>query len=1115
MSDNGFDLGNARGYVEIDSSGVKRGMDEARRHWDAGLSSMLSGVDRIGGAMQSLGTQMTAIGAPFAAGMGVAVKSAIDFDESMTNVGAILGKTRDEMTQLNAEILEIGAASRAGPQGAADAFAEIAGGVADASIHMAILNSAVATAEAGNANLQGVTAALVSTMNSYSFAAEDAGMASDVLTQTVGMGVGSMDELAAALPQVTGLAKSTGVAFDDLGAMMALLSTRGNSFGQSATQIRAIMVAMLNPNEKMKKAFEEIGVASGQAAIEQYGLAGALKLLNEESPTFQANMAGTLGSVEALNGSIALMSDGTEEFIGQFTDGLEGATDAARELQNASPAAAMDRLMSRFAALKIELGTALIPVLVQAVDALLPLMDLFTAWVQTNPELVAGAGALVGAMVTMGPVLIGAGALLSALVSPVGLLITAVGALGVAWQQNFLGIRDTIEPVLAGISHSVNRFSKHLAQYGLDEAFRAIFGKGDVIENMESHLEGSLVMMGLSRDRAIAIVEGLWSAVLRVREAYVWLIDGLQTVGGVAQRTFTNMRKGVTDFASTTVGAFKDAWKAVGSYNDILSEGGSVVDGLIGSAEGAARNFLLAFGILDSSNWMAFRDRFEGTLYGIYDRVVWFIDTVRPLFTEFVELARNLISKIDFGKVFNIARDVMAFTSPMGIAIKTLGAFGVDFKKVFEDIVGAVTRFLGAINDGGGLFDGLRAAFGDTAFLDAFESGFNSIVDFVTNTAIPALQQVYAWFTQTALPAIVAFVETTVLPAIQGFFTYLADGWEMVRPPLEMLYNWFVNEALPAISNLITQSVIPAIEVFVGVLVSIWETVAPHLLNMYNWFVNEALPGILNFITTTVIPGVQWFIDTLKNIWIAVEPVIVGLIDWFLTNGWPVVEGIISTGSDIVNGFINVLKDIWTAVEPFVNKLLDWFQTSGWPAIEGILDAGKKIIQGVIDTFVKIWESIKTPLGEFQTGVQKIFSWIKDNVIQPVIDTINGIASSIEQALISVGLLKKDMTDVNAIASNALTGDGTGISYGGVTAPGFDTGGFTGFGPPGAIAGFVHAEEYVIPAQGVPVLRENGSRSAMEFGPGAVVIHANSYEQGRAAADGFTQRMDELRRSRG
>lgn len=1010
MSDNGFDLGNARGYVEIDSSGVKRGMDEARRHWDAGLSSMLSGVDRIGGAMQSLGTQMTAIGAPFAAGMGVAVKSAIDFDESMTNVGAILGKTRDEMTQLNAEILEVGAASRAGPQGAADAFAEIAGGVADASIHMAILNSAVATAEAGNANLQGVTAALVSTMNSYSFAAEDAGMASDVLTQTVGMGVGSMDELAAALPQVTGLAKSTGVAFDDLGAMMALLSTRGNSFGQSATQIRAIMVAMLNPNEKMRKAFEEIGVASGQAAIEQYGLAGALKLLNEESPTFQANMAGTLGSVEALNGSIALMSDGTEEFIGQFTDGLEGATDAARALQNASPAAAMDRLMSRFAALKIELGKALIPVLVQAVDALLPLMDLFTAWVQTNPELVAGAGALVGAMVTMGPVLIGAGALLSALVSPVGLLITAVGALGVAWQQNFMGIRDTIEPVLAGIEHLLSYSLAYVRDFGLQEALLGVFGQGSIDETMQSTLEGALFTMGLSRDRAIAIVEGLWSAVLRVRDGFTWLVD-----------------------------------------------------------------------------------------------------TLRPLFAEI----GKLLSKIDFGKAFNIARDVMAFTSPLGIATKALGAFGVDFKKVFEDIIGAVTRFLGAINDGGGLFDGLRAAFGDTAFLDTFESGFNSVVDFVTNTAIPALQQVYAWFTQTALPAIVAFVETTVLPAIQGFFTYLADGWEMVRPPLEMLYNWFVNEALPAISNLITQSVIPAIEVFVGVLVSIWETVAPHLLNMYNWFVNEALPGILNFITTTVIPGVQWFIDTLKNIWIAVEPVIVGLIDWFLTNGWPVIEGIISTGSDLVNGFINVLKDIWTAVEPFVNKLLDWFQTSGWPAIEGILDAGKGIIQGVIDTFVKIWESIKTPLGEFQTGVQKIFSWIKDNVIQPVIDTINGIASSIEQALISVGLLKKDMTDVNAIASNALTGDGTGISYGGVTAPGFDTGGFTGFGPPGAIAGFVHAEEYVIPAQGVPVLRENGSRSAMEFGPGAVVIHANSYEQGRAAADGFTQRMDELRRSRG
>jgi len=1006
-----YDLGNARGYVEIDPSGVKQGMDEARRHWDAGLSSMLTGVENLGRSMQTIGAQMTAIAAPFAAGMGVAIKGALDFDESMTNVGAVLGKTRDEMTLLTAEVLAIGEASRAGPQAAANAFYDIVGGVADASTHMAILNASIATAEAGNAELGGVTKALISVMNSYAFEAKQAAFASDVLTRTVGVGVGTMDELASALPLVSGLANSTGVSFDQLGAMMSLLSTKGNTFSQSATQIRAIMVAMLNPNAKMKQAFEEIGVASGQAAIEQYGLAGALALLNEKSPTFQANMAGTLGSIEALNGSIALTSEGATEFLGNFSNGLEGATDAARELQNASPAAAMDKLMSKFAALRIELGTALVPVLIRTVDAFVPILERVTEWVKVNPKLVAAVGAMVGGMVSAGPVIAGVGTALTMLVSPVGAVIAAIGALGTAWHKNLWGIRDTTTQVFDAIGHVVGIFRTDLKNLGLGEAFAGIFGKGSTIEGMESTLEGALTAMGMSRDTAIKIVDSLWAAIQRVREGFAWLMD-----------------------------------------------------------------------------------------------------TLRPLFDEI----GTLIGNIDFGQLFNIARDVLAFTNPIGIATKVLGAFGVDFKKVFEDIVGAATRFLAAINGGGGLFDGLRAAFGDSSFLDGFESGFNAVVDFVTNTVLPALESLYNWFVSEALPAIVSFVETTVLPAIQGFFDFLAQVWEITRPGLETLYNWFVNEALPAISNFITQTVVPAVQAFIGTLQSIWDVVAPHLLNIYNWFVTEALPAILNFITTTVIPGVQWFIDTLKNIWLAVEPIIVGLVDWFLTNGWPVIQGIIDIAVGIVNGFIDTLKNIWITVEPFVTSLLNWFQTSGWPVIESILNTGKGIIQGVIDVFVSIWNTVKQPLEDLKKGVGDIFNWIGQNIIQPVIDLIKSIVTEVDKAVSAIlGLNNMDGEKVGSAISDRVMNPIGGSKYGG---GGFASGGFTGYGPADAVAGFVHANEYVIPAQGVPVLRERSGREdegGMTFQAGAVVIHANSYEQGRAAADGFEQRLEQLRRSRG
>lgn len=1009
---NDFDLGNARGYVEIDPSGVKRGMEQAKEHFDLGLSSMLGGLQQLGGSLQTIGSQMTVLGAPFAAGMGLAIKSAVDFDESMTNVGAVLGKSREEMAGLTAEILEIGAASRDGPQAATEAFYDIVGGVADATTHMAILNSAIATAEAGNAGLGGVTSALISIMNSYGYEAEQAAFASDVLTRTVGVGVGTMDQLAAALPTVAGLANSVGVSFDDLGAMMGQLSTKGNTFAASATQIRAIMVAMLNPNERMKKALAEVGVESGKAAIEQYGLAGALELLNKESPTFIENMAGTLGSVEALNGAISLTSDGASEFLEDFSDGLEGATDAARELQLASPAAAFDLLMSKIDARRIKLGDALIPVLLDVADAIMPLVDSLIEWIEANPDLVATVGALIGGLVTLGPVIAGIGLAISTLASPVGLAIAAVGALGAAWTTNFLGIRDIVTPVIESVTRLLTFFAANVRDFGLKEAFLGIFGQGTIADTMESSLEGSLVMLGLSREAAVSVVDGIWSQIERLANGFQWLKD-----------------------------------------------------------------------------------------------------TLSPLFTEI----SKLFSKIDFGKAFQLFRDIMAFTSPMGAAIKTLSLFGVDFKAIFEEIVGGLTRFLEVINSGGGFFDGLRAAFGNTAFLDAFEQGFNDLVGFVTNTVIPGLQQLYTWFVEDALPAIVSFIETTVFPAIEGFFSFLAGVWESVAPTLEMLYNWFVNDALPAITSLLVDSVIPAVQSFISWLGDIWAIVGPALGDLYKWFVETALPAVLNFISGTVIPGIQGLIDILKKVWDDVSPFLTKLFDWFVNVALPeIIRFVEQVAMPVIDSFIGLIKGIWDAISPALKDVYNWFITNGLPFIEDAIEAVTKIVSGLIDILKTIWDTVKPYVDAFSKGLSDIFGWIKTNVIDPVLNALKSVIDWARQALVDLGLVQGEAsktTDAVGIAQQSV-GSG-GISYMGVNAgKGFAAGGFTGSGPAGAIAGYVHANEYVIPAQGVPVLRENDP-ARMLFQPGSVVINANSYEQGRAAADGFDRRLEELMRSRG
>lgn len=468
----GFDLGSAYGRIIIDGSGIDGDIQSAKSGLTAGLDSLSSGLTNVGSAL-------TGLGAPIAAAFGVGVSASLDFSREVTNTGAVLGLTRDEISALHDDLLAIGGDTTAGPQEVAAAYYDIAGGVADANNHMAILNASIATSQAGNASLTGTTSALIAVMNSYKFSADQASFASDVLTRTVGMGVGTMDEFAVALPQVTGLANSLSIGFDDLGAMTAYLTTQGNSAAQSTTQLAAMMTALLNPNERMKAGLAELGFASGTAAIEQLGLVGAMEALSGTTTATEQGMAGMLGSVEALRGVTALTGGEFATFAETFKNGITDATAAAQAIQMGDPAQQFALLQSTVSELGISLGDALVPALVTAMGTIRPMVDSVISWVQENPQLVSQIGLLAGALAVAGPVLMVVGGalgaistIIGAIVSPIGLAIAAVVGLVAAYQTNFGGLRDFVQtqvaPVVRGFFDGLGRVWERI-QPGLQE----------------------------------------------------------------------------------------------------------------------------------------------------------------------------------------------------------------------------------------------------------------------------------------------------------------------------------------------------------------------------------------------------------------------------------------------------------------------------------------------------------------------------------------------------------------------------------------------------------------------------------------------------------------------
>jgi TP901 family phage tail tape measure protein len=245
----------------------------------------------------------------------------------------------------------------------AEAYNDVVGGITNAASHMGVLNASIALAKAGQADLGTAANGLVKVMNSYGFSALDtagatqkAAFVTDVFSQTVGMGVGSMDAFVASMAPIAGIASSVGVGFDELGAAMAFMTAEGPEVAVAATQIKAAITSLLNPNETMAKALASVGITSGSSMLKEYGLAESLNMVKQAVGSSQDAMARALGSTEALTAAIYLTKNNYDAFVSSFAEGAVGITDDARQIQLESFESKMARLEAASTSVKLRLG---------------------------------------------------------------------------------------------------------------------------------------------------------------------------------------------------------------------------------------------------------------------------------------------------------------------------------------------------------------------------------------------------------------------------------------------------------------------------------------------------------------------------------------------------------------------------------------------------------------------------------------------------------------------------------------------------------------------------------------------------------------------------------------
>jgi len=254
-----------------------------------------------------------------------AVKSAVQFDDSMTKIESLVGIAGSEVDKMKDSVRALSGETAQAPAQLADAMFFIQSAGLRGAVAMETLEASAKAASVGLGEVEQIADLATSALNAYGEENISAVDATDVLTAAVREGKLEAAELSTSMGRVLPIASAMGVQFHEVGAAFAALSRTGTNAAEAATQVRGILSSLLRPTKQAEEALTDMGLSSEglRRQIQEEGLLATLQTLAEEFDGNAAASASVFGNVRALSGVMDLMGANvatTEQIFANMAD---------------------------------------------------------------------------------------------------------------------------------------------------------------------------------------------------------------------------------------------------------------------------------------------------------------------------------------------------------------------------------------------------------------------------------------------------------------------------------------------------------------------------------------------------------------------------------------------------------------------------------------------------------------------------------------------------------------------------------------------------------------------------------------------------------------------------
>ena len=557
---------------------------------DKNTARIAGDIQKAGDSIASTGTAITAAVTVPIIGAGVAaVKTAADFESSMSGVKAIMGEKWDDSLTEQAKHLGATTAWTAREVGEAMQYTAMAGW--DAKQNMEGLNGILSAASAGGIGLAEATDVMVGALAGFGEGADQAEKYADIMTATFTNTKTDMLGLGESYKYVGSLAGTLGYDFAEVNTAIGIMGNASIDGSQAGTTLRTALLNMTGDSKEVKAAMKDLGISmtNNDGTMKSFSdvmhdMKKGFSGLTEEGKLFYANQ---IFGKTATAGMLAIINS-TDEAYDSLESSIKGASGAAGEaaagrLDNMN--GQLTLLQSRMEAISIRIGDFILPYLKRFVEWVTKLADKLNGMsdeqikaVLKNIALVASIGPMlivfgklvkiIGTVIRVFAMVSKAGGLIAVITGPVGLVIGAILVL--------IGIVLLVRKHFDIFKNALSKFAP--AFDGIRDHINSI--KGTVLAGwavISPVLGEVLSWLGQSLVGAIGVAIGVISSVVGI---VVGVVDGILKALG-----------GINDFiVGVFTGDWEKAWQGVknvvvGIFTAIKSFITGVLNGIIGTVK--------------------------------------------------------------------------------------------------------------------------------------------------------------------------------------------------------------------------------------------------------------------------------------------------------------------------------------------------------------------------------------------------------------------------------------------------------------------------------------------------------------------------------------------------